>query len=62
MVAEPAAELAPSEPIAGPVPLPRTKPNGRVAAVVGAVPLPRPRPVEAAPEPEPPALDRHGVN
>jgi hypothetical protein len=62
MIAEPAAEPQLSEPLAGPIPLPRSKPHGRVAAISGVVPLPRPRPVEAAPEPDLPVLDRHGVN
>jgi hypothetical protein len=53
--------LEPSEPIAGPVPLPRAKPHGPVALVSNAVPLPRPRPVENTPEPDLPAVDRHAV-
>jgi hypothetical protein len=59
--AEP-AELEPSEPIAGPVPVPRSKPHGSLAALHGAVPLPRPKPTELLPEPDLPAVDRHGVN
>jgi hypothetical protein len=64
MAAEPAepAELEPSEPIAGPIPVPRAKPHGSVAALHGVVPLPRPKPSELAPEPDLPAVDRHGVN
>jgi hypothetical protein len=62
MVAEAVAEPQLSEPLAGPIPLPRSKPHGRVAAISGVVPLPRPRPIEAAPEPDLPVLDRHGVN
>lgn len=63
-VAEPTAEQQLSEPLAGPIPLPRSKPHGRFAAISGVVvvPLPRPRPIEAAPEPDLPVLDRHGVN
>jgi len=58
--AEP-AELEPSEPIAGPVPLPKAKRHGAVAALSGAVPLPRPKPAEALPEPDLPEVDRHTV-
>jgi hypothetical protein len=58
LAAEP-TELEPSEPIAGPVPLPRAK---RHAALRTAVPLPRPKPSDVAPEPDLPAIDRHGVN
>jgi hypothetical protein len=61
IVAEP-AEIEPSEPIAGLVPLPRAKPHGPVAALTGAVPLPRPRPTEIAPEADIPAVDRHSIN
>ena len=43
------AELEPAEPIAGPVPVPRAKPHGPVAALHGAVPLPRPKPAEPSP-------------
>jgi hypothetical protein len=61
IVAEP-AEIEAAEPITGPVPLPRAKPHGRVAAVAGPIPLPRPRPAEAAPEPDLPEIDRHSIN
>jgi hypothetical protein len=61
LAAEP-AELEPSEPIAGPVPVPRVKPHGPVAALRTAVPLPRPKPADALPEPDLPAVDRHSVN
>ena len=56
--------LEPSEPIAGPIPLPPTRPRITVAQVIGAVPLPRPRPAEASPTPqasEPPRIDRHSA-
>ena len=53
--------LEPSEPIAGPVPLPRKKPNTRVALFTGAVPLPRPRPADSFPPPDLPAFDRHAT-
>ena len=56
--AEP-AELEPSEPIAGPVPLPLAK---RHAALRTAVPLPRPKPSERCLEPDLPAFDRHTIN
>jgi hypothetical protein len=61
VAAEPAepAELEPSEPIAGPVPLPLAK---RHAALRTAVPLPRPKPSNVAPEPDRPAFDRHVIN
>jgi hypothetical protein len=64
MAAEPAeaAEIEPGEPIAGPVPVPRAKPHGPVAALRTAVPLPRPKPVDIAPEPDFPAVDRHNIN
>src|SRR5437764_10975263 len=58
LAAEP-AELEPSEPIAGSVPLPRAK---RHAALRTAVPLPRPKPSDVAPEPDLPAVDRHSIN
>lgn len=61
MVAEPEA-IESSEPIAGPVPLPRAKPHGRLALMGGPIPLPRPRPTELAPEPDLPPIDRHSVN
>ena len=57
-IPEPAA-LEASEPIAGPIPLPRTKPSGPVALLTNAVPLPRPRPASDAPPPDLPAIDRH---
>ena len=61
-MAEPAVEPEASEPIAGPVPLPRAKPHGPVAILASAIPLPRPRPVEAAPPLDAPAaFERHGV-
>ena len=61
MVEEPAA-LPSAEPIAGPIPLPRTKPHGSLALVTGAIPLPRPRPVEVeSPLNDLPAVDRHGI-
>jgi hypothetical protein len=53
-------ELGPSEPIAGPIPLPR--PKRHVVAMSSAVPLPRPKPAEALPEPDLPAVDRHSIN
>ena len=60
MAAEPAElELEPSERLAGPVPLPRAK---RHAALSSAVPLPRPKPSDVVPEPDLPAVDRHGAN
>ena len=64
VAAEPAeaAEIEPGEPIAGPVPVPRAKPHGPVAALRTAVPLPRPKPSELTPEPDLPAVDRHSVN
>jgi hypothetical protein len=61
MVAE-TAEIESGEPIAGPVPLPRAKPHGRVALLASAIPLPRPRPAEIAAPPEDfPAVERHGI-
>jgi hypothetical protein len=61
MVAETDA-IEPAEPIAGPVPLPRAKPHGRVALLASAIPLPRPRPAEIAAPPEDlPAVERHGI-
>jgi len=44
MVAAKPATLELSEPISGPVPLPKPKPHVTVAHVNRAVPLPRPRP------------------
>jgi hypothetical protein len=62
MVEEPPA-LEPGEPIAGPVPLPRTKPHGPVAHLASSIPLPRPRPAEIAPPPDDlPAVDRHAID
>jgi hypothetical protein len=62
MVDEPAAVEA-GEPIAGPVPLPRTKPHGPVALLASAIPLPRPRPAEIAPPPDDiPVFDRHAID
>ena len=60
IMASAAEELEPSEPIAGPIPLPR--PKRHVAAVSSAVPLPRPKPAEAMPEPDLPLVDRHSIN
>jgi len=55
-------EIEPGEPIAGPVPLPRSKPHGRVALLASAIPLPRPRPAEiAAPLEDVPVIERHGI-
>jgi hypothetical protein len=51
-----------ASPVAGPIPLPRTRPHLSAAFVAGAVPLPRPRPApaESVPEtPDLPAFDRH---
>ena len=60
--AEPAVEPEASDPIAGPVPMPRSKPRGPVAILASAIPLPRPRPAEAAPPPDTAsAFERHGV-
>jgi hypothetical protein len=56
---EPALEN--SEPIAGPVPLPRTKPRFALARVFGPVPLPRPKPAEELPPPDLPAIDIHAI-
>jgi hypothetical protein len=56
---EPALEN--SEPIAGPVPLPRTKPRFALARVIGPVPLPRPKPAEELPPPDLPAIDIHAI-
>jgi type IV secretory pathway VirB10-like protein len=53
--------LEPSEPIAGPIPMPKKKPHARVALFTGAVPLPRPRPADALPPPDLPAVDRHAI-
>lgn len=51
-----------SEPLKGPVPLPRQKPHVSVAAMTDAVPLPRPRPViEETPAPDVPAVNRHAI-
>lgn len=58
------AEIAPGEPIQGPIPVPPRKPRFTVAHVVtGPVPLPRPRPSEATAKPEPDAqnFERHSV-
>jgi len=62
--AEPAeaAEIEPGEPIAGPIPLPRAKRHGAVAALHGAVPLPRPKPSDVLPDPDLSAVDRHSIN
>jgi type IV secretory pathway VirB10-like protein len=53
--------LEPSEPIAGPIPLPKKKPHARIALFTGAVPLPRPRPADSFPPPDLPAVDRHTI-
>jgi hypothetical protein len=46
----PTADATPqSEPLAGPVPLPRRRPTYFVLAQAGGVPLPRPRPTATAP-------------
>jgi hypothetical protein len=57
------AAVDPAMTVAGPVPLPRSKPPVSVAAVAGPVPLPRPRPAEAAPAETPavPAFDRTAI-
>jgi hypothetical protein len=60
------AEIEPSEPIKGPIPLPHPRPGVRFAQAVvsGAVPLPRPRPAEITAKPEaaePDLPDRHNV-
>jgi hypothetical protein len=58
-----APALDPSEPLKGPVPLPRHKPHVSVALVTGSVPLPRPRPASDDMTPaDLPAYDRHGVD
>jgi hypothetical protein len=62
MVDEPVA-LDSGEPIAGPVPLPRAKPHGRVALLASSIPLPRPRPAEIALPPDDlPVVDRHAID
>jgi hypothetical protein len=61
IAAEP-AEIEASEPIAGPVPLPRAKPHGPVAALTNVVPLPRPKPAQVTPEPVIRPVDRHAIN
>jgi hypothetical protein len=53
--------LEPSEPIAGPIPLPKKKPHTTVALFTGSVPLPRPRPADSFPPPDLPAFDRHTI-
>jgi hypothetical protein len=60
IMASNAGELESSEPIAGPIPLPR--PKRHVAAMSSVVPLPRPKPAEAMPEPDLPLVDRHSIN
>jgi hypothetical protein len=61
--ADQVAAVDPTMAIAGPVPLPRSKPPVSVAAVAGPVPLPRPRPAEAAPAEAPavPMYDRTAI-
>jgi hypothetical protein len=54
------AEFEASEPITGPIPLPR--PKRHVVVASSAVPLPRPKPTEAQPEPDLPQFDRHSIN
>jgi len=62
MAAE-AESIEPGEPIDGPIPLPRTKPHGRVAQLAGAIPLPKPRPAEIpAPAEDNPAVERHAIH
>jgi hypothetical protein len=64
--ADTTAAIGTSEPISGPIPLPRHKPNGpHVSAALSArtVPLPRPRPVtEETKAPDLPAVDRHTID
>ena len=60
IMASAAEELQPSEPIAGPIPLPR--PKRHVVAASNIVPLPRPKPAEAQSEPDLPLVDRHSIN
>jgi type IV secretory pathway VirB10-like protein len=56
------AALDASEPIKGPVPLPRHKPHISIASIAGPVPLPRPRPaIEDTSVPDLPAYDRHAI-
>jgi hypothetical protein len=50
-----------SEPIAGPIPVPRKKPHITVALLTGHIPLPRPKPTDALPPPDLPEFDRHAV-
>jgi len=59
---EPVAAAEDVAPVAGPVPLPRSKPHHSVAVASRSIPLPRPRPVEEAPESDLPAIDRHAIN
>lgn len=54
-------DLEASEPIAGPIPMPRAKPHGPMAFFTGAVPLPRPKPADETSAPDLPAIDRHAV-
>jgi hypothetical protein len=54
------ATIETSEPISGPVPLPRHKPHVSAALTASTVPLPRPRPTtEETTAPDLPAFDRH---
>jgi hypothetical protein len=57
-----AAAAEAGEPIAGSVPLPRSKPEVSVVAVAARVPLPRPRPTDENPAPEIVPVDRHAID
>jgi hypothetical protein len=59
MIEAPGPEAA--EPIAGPVPLPRSKPRISLARIIGPVPLPRPKPAEDLPPPDLPEIDIHAI-
>jgi hypothetical protein len=59
---EETASIDQPERIAGPIPVPRAKPNGPVALLTSSVPLPRPKPAETAPPSDLPAFDRHAVD
>lgn len=51
-----------AEPIAGPIPLPRSKPHLSLALVTGTVPLPRPKPeADTPPATDLPPIDRHAI-
>jgi hypothetical protein len=62
IMVEETASIDSSEPIVGPIPLPRAKPHEAVALLASGVPLPRPRPTETAPPSDLPAVDRHAVD